>query len=68
MKYKNLIDNFVVIVKFDECRCSPINLINLGFNLLYYCHGFVDKLCNLINLKILINYITIMVLKPSFNV
>jgi hypothetical protein len=28
MKYMNLIDNFVMVVKFDECRCSPINLMN----------------------------------------
>jgi hypothetical protein len=39
----------------DECRCSPINLMNLDFSRLYYRYGFVDKLCTLINLKILIN-------------
>jgi hypothetical protein len=55
MKYMNLIDNFVMVVKFNECRCSPINLMNLGFSWLYYYYGFVDKLCTLINLKILIN-------------
>jgi hypothetical protein len=28
MKYMNLINNFVMVAKFDESRCSPINLIN----------------------------------------
>jgi len=49
MKYMNLIDNFVMVVKFDECKCLPINLMILGFRLLYYRYGFVDKLCTLIN-------------------
>jgi uncharacterized protein YerC len=50
MKYMNLIDNFVMVVKFDEFRCLLINLMNSS-----YCYGFVDKLCTLINSKILIN-------------
>jgi len=49
MKYMNLIDNFVMVAKFDECKCLPINLMILGFRLLYYRYGFVDKLCTLIN-------------------
>ena len=28
----NLIDTFVMIVEFDECRCLPINLMNLDFS------------------------------------
>jgi hypothetical protein len=55
MKYMNLIDNFFMIAKSNECRCSSINLINLDFSQLYYCYGFVNKLCTLINLEILIN-------------
>ena len=55
MKYMNLIDDSIVIVKFDESRCSPINFMNLSFNRLCYCYGFIDKLCTLINPKILIN-------------
>jgi len=55
MKYMNLINNFIMIVKFDECRCSAINLMTLDFGRLYYCYGFVNKLCTLINPKILIN-------------
>ena len=55
MKYMNLIDNFIMVAKSNECRCSSINLINLDFSHLYYCYGFVDKLCTLINPKILIN-------------
>ena len=39
MKYMNLIDNFVMVVKFDECKCSPINFMNLGSSLLYYRYG-----------------------------
>jgi len=46
MKYKNWIDNFVMVAKFDEFRYSPINLMNLGFNQLCYCYGSVDKLCS----------------------
>jgi hypothetical protein len=45
MKYMNLIDNFVMEMKLDECRCSLINLMNLAFSRLYYHYGFVDKLC-----------------------
>jgi hypothetical protein len=55
MKYMNLIDNFVMIAKSNECRCSSINLINLDFSQLYYCYDFVNKLYTLINLEILIN-------------
>jgi hypothetical protein len=55
MKYMNLIDNFVMIVKFDEFRCSLINLMYLDFSRLYYCYDFIDKLYTLINSKILIN-------------
>jgi len=29
MKYMNLINNFIIVVKFDECRCSSINLMTL---------------------------------------
>jgi len=32
MKYMDLIDNFVMIMKFDECKCSMINLMNIGFS------------------------------------
>ena len=39
MKYMNFIDNFVMIAKFDEYRCSLINLKNLGFSQLYYHYG-----------------------------
>jgi len=35
MKYMNLIDNFVMVAKFDECRYSQINLMNLGCSQLY---------------------------------
>jgi len=35
MKYMNLINNFIIVVKFDECRCSPINLMTLDFGRLY---------------------------------
>jgi hypothetical protein len=55
MKYMNLIDNFDIVVKSNKCRCSSINLINLDFSRLYYCCGFIDKLCSLINPEILIN-------------
>ena len=55
MKYMNLIDNFFMVAKFDECRCLPINLMNLDFSQLCYHYGFVNKSCTLINLKILIN-------------
>jgi hypothetical protein len=51
MEYMNLIDNFIMEMKLDECRCSLINLINLGFCWLYYHYGFVDKLCFFINPK-----------------
>jgi hypothetical protein len=44
-----------MVAKFDEGRCSPINLMNLNFSRLYYRYGFVDKLCTLINPTILIN-------------
>ena len=44
MKYINLIDNFVIVAKFDEFRCSRINR-----------YGFLGKLCTLINPNILIN-------------
>jgi hypothetical protein len=50
MKYMSLIDNFVMVVKFDELRCLLINLMNSS-----YCYDFVDKLCTLINAKISIN-------------
>ena len=39
MKYTNLIDNFVMVAKFDECRCLPINLKNLDSSRLYYHYG-----------------------------
>ena len=52
----NLIDNLVIILKFDECRGSQINFMNLGFSQLYYRYGFLDKLWTLINHNILINY------------
>ena len=55
MKYMILFDTFVIVLKFDECRCSSINLMNLGFSRLCYHYGFVNKLYTLINLKILIN-------------
>jgi 5-methylcytosine-specific restriction endonuclease McrBC regulatory subunit McrC len=51
----NFITNFVMLMKFDESRCSQINFMNLGFSRLYYHYGFVDKLCTFINPKILIN-------------
>ena len=56
MKYMNFINNFVMVraLMFDECS-SVINLMNLCFSLLYYYYDFVDKLCILINPKILIN-------------
>jgi hypothetical protein len=44
MKYMNFIDNFVMVEKFDEYRCSPINLMNLSYNQLYYryiCRLFI---------------------------
>ena len=44
MKYMILIDNFVMIARFDECSCSTINLMNLDFSQLYYRYGFVNKL------------------------
>jgi hypothetical protein len=31
MKYMNLINNFIIVVKFDEYKCSPINLMTLDF-------------------------------------
>jgi len=55
MKYMNLIDNFVIVAKFDECRCSRINFINLDISRLYYRYGFLDKLRTLVNPNILIN-------------
>ena len=30
MNYMSWFGNFIMIVKFDEFRCSPINLMNLG--------------------------------------
>jgi hypothetical protein len=30
MKYMNLFDNFVMVPEFDECKGSPINLMNVG--------------------------------------
>jgi hypothetical protein len=51
MKYMTLIDNFIMVAKFD----SPINLMNLSFSRLCYCYGFIDKLCTLITPNILIN-------------
>ena len=32
MKYMNLFDNFVMVPKFDKCKCSQINLMNIGFH------------------------------------
>ena len=55
MRYMDLIDNFVMVVKFDEYICLTINLMNLDLNWLCYHYIFVDKLCTLINPKILIN-------------
>jgi hypothetical protein len=39
----------------DECISSSINLMDLDFSRLYYRYGFVDKICTLINPKMLIN-------------
>jgi hypothetical protein len=55
MKYMNWVSNFIMVVKFDECRCLSINLMNLSFSWLCYCYGFIDKLCILINPRILLN-------------
>jgi hypothetical protein len=30
MKYMNLFDNFVMVPEFDKCRCSLINIMNVG--------------------------------------
>ena len=32
MRYMDLIDNFVMVVKFDEYICLTINLMNLDLN------------------------------------
>jgi hypothetical protein len=55
MKYMNFIDKFVMVAKFNECRCSLINLMSLDFSQICFRYDFIDKLYILINSRILIN-------------
>jgi hypothetical protein len=54
MKYLILCDNFVMVLEFDKCMCSLVNLMNIGALLINLC--FVDNLCTLIDLNIKIKY------------
>lgn len=54
MKYLILCDNFVMVLEFDKCMCSLVNLMNIGALLINLC--FVDNLCTLIDLNIKIKH------------
>jgi hypothetical protein len=44
MKYMNSFDNFVMVLEFDEYRCSSINLMNINVHRLIYVLLIIDAL------------------------
>jgi len=44
MKYMNSFDNFVMVLEFDEYRCSSINLMNISVRRSIYVLLIIDAL------------------------